>query len=206
MAGGSWDTPFGPLAVDEELAECLRGEFRFQLEEGSWSLPDNTRELQLPLLAFAFPGVRILPIAPAPTEEGILIGRRCAEKALALKRRVLVVGSTDLTHYGPSYGFTPRGRGVEAERWVREVQDPRVIRRMEEMDPEGILQEGLSHRNACCPGAAAAAVACMKALGARISRVLDYATSSDVLPGEDFVGYVAMVFGTGDGSGSSDQR
>lgn len=197
MPEGAWQTPFGPLEVDHELAGPLLEEFSFQTEGPNSSQPDNTRELQLPLIAHAFPNARILPLATAPTEEAIRIGERCAQVAKDLNRRVRVLGSTDLTHYGPGYGFMPQGLGRAAERWVREIHDPGVINRMKEMDPEGILQEGLNQRNACCPGAVAAAVSCMKVLGARVSQVLEYATSADVMPGDDFVGYVAMVFGSG---------
>jgi AmmeMemoRadiSam system protein B len=194
MAEGAWDTPLGPLEVDGQMARALREEFPFLTEESRGAQPDNTRELQLPLIAYGFPDARILPVATAPTRQGIQIGERCARLARELGRTVLVLGSTDLTHYGPGYGFTPQGRGPRAERWVREVQDPRVIREMETMNPEGILNEALANHNACCPGAAAAAVACVKVLGARTPQVIDYATSADVLPGEDFVGYVGVIY------------
>lgn len=194
MAEGAWQTPFGPLEVDRQMAAVLREEFPFQLEEPRAAQPDNTRELQLPLVAYAFPDARILPLATAPTPEGIRIGERCGSLARELGRRVLVLGSTDLTHYGIGYGFTPQGRGPSAERWMREVQDPRVIQRMEAMDPKGILDEALANQNACCPGAAAAAVACVKVLGGQISQVIEYATSADVMPGNDFVGYVGIVY------------
>jgi AmmeMemoRadiSam system protein B len=194
MAEGAWETPFGPIEVDEKMATILAEEFTFYLEAPERGEPDNTRELQLPLIAYSFPGARILPLAPAANSEAIRIGERCGAIARDMGVQVRVIGSTDLTHYGPGYGYTPQGRGRDAERWVREVQDPRVIRQMRAMDPRGILDEALTHRNACCPGATAAAVACMKTLGARITQFVDYSTSSDIMPGEDFVGYVGMVF------------
>jgi AmmeMemoRadiSam system protein B len=79
---------------------------------------------------------------------------------------------------------------------VRETQDPRIIEKMVQMDPESILEEALKNQNACCPGATAAAVACMNELGARMPQVLTYATSRDVHPGDDFVGYVGIVYWT----------
>jgi AmmeMemoRadiSam system protein B len=194
MAEGGWETPFGPLEVDREMAHLLMEGFSLRLEEPETAQPDNTRELQLPLIRYAFPKARILPLATAPTVEGIQIGIRCAQISRELRRRVVVLGSTDLTHYGISYGFTPQGRGKEAENWVREVQDPAVIERMVQMDPQGILREALEHHNACCPGAAAAAVACMKALDARLPQVVSYATSNEVAQGEDFVGYVGILY------------
>jgi AmmeMemoRadiSam system protein B len=194
MMEGQWDTPFGPLAVDEEMAAKLSQKFSLRPEDPRRSIPDNTRELQLPLIAHAFPGGRILPLAVAPTTESVEIGLMCARLSQELGRKVLALGSTDLTHYGPSYGFMPRGGGADAERWVKQELDPRVIERMKNMDASGILNEALASHNACCPGAAAATAACVRALDARMSQVAGYSTSRDTMPGDDFVGYVGIVY------------
>ena len=29
-----------------------------------------------------------------------------------------IIGTTDLTHYGPDYGFTPQGMGPKANAWA----------------------------------------------------------------------------------------
>lgn len=194
MAEGAWNTPFGPLEVDCEMAQQLLGVCQLRIEDPERAQPDNTLELQLPMIAFGFRGARILPLATAPTEDGVRIGLQCAQLASQMGRKVRVIGSTDLTHYGLGYGFSPKGTGPEAEEWVREVQDPRIIQRMEQMVPSSILDEALTHSNACCPGAAAAAVACMNELGARVAQIVAYATSRDVYPGDDFVGYVGIVY------------
>lgn len=194
MAEGAWETPLGPIEVDSEMASRLLEEFRFTQEGPGTAEPDNTRELQLPLIRHAFPQARILPIGTAPTQEGIRIGESCARIATGLGRKIRVLGSTDLTHYGPGYGFTPHGLGEEAERWVRGTSDRRIIDRMKEMDPQGVLEEALERGNACCPGAVAAALGCLRGLGACHPQEVAYATSSDVHPGNDFVGYVGIVY------------
>ncbi len=194
MAEGAWETPLGPIEVDSEMASRLLEEFRFTQEGPGTAEPDNTRELQLPLIRYAFPQARILPIGAAPTQEGIRIGEWCARIATGLGRKIRVLGSTDLTHYGPGYGFTPHGLGEEAERWVRGTSDRRIIDRMKEMDPQGVLEEALERGNACCPGAVAAALSCLRGLGACHPQEVAYATSSDVHPGNDFVGYVGIVY------------
>ncbi len=107
---------------------------------------------------------------------------------------MVVIGSTDLTHYGPNYGFTSKGAGPKAVDWVRNQNDRRVIDAMARMDPEAVIREGLSNDNACCCGAAAAAIAVGKAMGAKKADKLVYATSYDKSPGDSFVGYVGMLF------------
>jgi len=107
---------------------------------------------------------------------------------------VKVVGSTDLTHYGYNYGFVSHGSGESAVEWVRNENDKSVIDAIEVMDPELVINEGLSKKNACCAGAAAAAISTGKALGAEKAEMLSYATSYDKRPNDSFVGYVGVIF------------
>lgn len=195
MPEGAWETPQGPVEVDPDLAEELFSAFSLRRELPRSAQPDNTIEVQLPILRHLFPKARILPLGVAPTREGISLGARCGELILKKGIKALILGSTDLTHYGPGYGFCPKGPASKAEPWVREVLDGAVIERMLEMDPESILLEGLRRKNACCPGAAAAAVACLRALGATRAQLISYATSRDVMETEDFVGYAGIVYG-----------
>lgn len=194
MEHGQWDTPLGPLKVDEEMAGVILEKVDLKVDEPARAEPDNTIELQLPFLRYAFNDVMILPIVCVPTDEGLQVADACAQAAHSLGRRIMVLGSTDLTHYGSSYGFSPMGRGAQAERWVREVNDHKVIERMLQMDEKGVIEEALSNQNACCPGAAAAAIRCAKALGATQARKVAYATSADVMPADDFVGYVGILY------------
>jgi AmmeMemoRadiSam system protein B len=105
-----------------------------------------------------------------------------------------VIGSTDLTHYGNNYGFVVKGTGPAAVDWVRNENDRRVIDAMLAMDPDRIISEALENQNACCGGAAAAAITAAKHLGAQKAQSIAYATSYDKSPGDSFVGYVGIVF------------
>ena len=55
------------------------------------------------------------------------IGRRTAEIALELGKKILILGSTDLTHYGYNYGFTPKGTGEAAVEWVKNENDRKIV-------------------------------------------------------------------------------
>jgi len=108
-------------------------------------------------------------------------------------RRLRVVGSTDLTHYGPNYGYTGHGSGAQAVAWVREENDRRLIEAVLALAPGRVVDEGLRRGNACCAGAAAAAIQAAMGLGARQGQMLAYATSYDKSPGESFVGYAGIL-------------
>ncbi|MFO8036132.1 MAG: AmmeMemoRadiSam system protein B [Anaerolineales bacterium] len=194
MTEGAWETPLGDLEIDEEMASLVAEEFAFEVETAQRYGQDNTIELQLPFVRYFFPKARIIPMGVPPAPESLAIGRRTAELAGSLERRILVVGSTDLTHYGPNYGFAPQGVGDQAVDWVRNKNDKAVIDRMVALDGEGVISEGLQNQNACCAGAAGAAVAAARELGAEQGVELVYAMSYDIRPDTSFVGYVGILF------------
>lgn len=194
MREGSWATPLGDLAVDEELAAQLVSKFRFVAETASRYDPDNTIELQLPLIKYFFPEAKILPIGVPPVRSSLDIGREVGIIAKSKDFKVLVLGSTDLTHYGYNYGFTPKGAGPQAIEWVKNENDRRVVELMTALDANGVLEESLRNHNACCGGAVATAVEAARMLGAREGSKLFYMTSYDIRPDSSFVGYVGIVF------------
>jgi AmmeMemoRadiSam system protein B len=194
MPEGEWETPFGPLAVDTALAAEITRQYSFQLETPTRFAQDNTIELQMPFIRHFFQDVRVVAMGVPPTEETLAVAASVVESARRLGLNIVVIGSTDLTHYGPNYGFTSHGRGSSAVDWVRNENDRRVIDAMLRMDPLGVIQEGTSNDNACCSGAAAAAIAAGKALGSQHAEELVYATSYEKHPGDSFVGYVGVLF------------
>lgn len=194
MPEGNWETPFGPIAVDAEFADQLMQRFDFQVETTALHTPDNTIEVQLPFLRHFAPEAMVVPVGVPPGSIAPQMGSSIRQIAEGLGRSVKVIGSTDLTHYGPNYGFSPKGVGEAAVRWVREENDRAVVEKMLSMDPEGVVREALAKQNACCSGAAAAAIAAAQSLGATEAHTLSYATSYDKNPGDSFVGYVGMLF------------
>ena len=194
MEEGLWETPLGDLEIDRDLAEGLIAEFPFSVETVSRYEQDNTIELQLPFIKYFFPDVKILPIGVPPATVSIKIGERVAEMSEILGRKTIILGSTDLTHYGTNYGYTPKGVGEEAVDWVKNENDKKIVDLMIEMDAKGIIEESLKNNNACCSGAVAAAIAAVKRLGASTGEKLTYTTSYDIRPNSSFVGYVGIVF------------
>lgn len=194
MKKGLWETPLGELEIDSELAENLTDEFSFTIETASSYGQDNTIELQLPFLKYFFPGIKIVPVGVPPKHSSLDIGRRAVEISKGMGRRTIVLGSTDLTHYGFNYGFNPKGSGENAVRWVKEVNDKRVVDLMLKMDGEGVINESLRSKNACCSGAVGAAIAAAEELGAKKGEKIVYSTSYDIRPDSSFVGYVGVIF------------
>ncbi|MBN1103265.1 MAG: AmmeMemoRadiSam system protein B [Deltaproteobacteria bacterium] len=194
MKEGRWATPLGDLEIDRELGDQLSSRFSFVVETPSRYDQDNTIELQLPFIKYFFPDAKILPVGAPPVLRSLEIGESVAEIAETVGRRIMVLGSTDLTHYGHNYGFTPMGTGPEAVQWVRNENDKKVVDLMLKMDGRVVIEESLRNYNACCSGAVAAAIAAAKRLGAVEALKLSYTTSYDIRPDSSFVGYVGIVF------------
>lgn len=194
MKEGAWETPLGNIAIHEPLARELILQAPFEIEAAHDDAPDNTIEVQLPLIKYFLPDIKIVPIGAPPSIKSIEMGTAAAAAARKMGLNIIVLGSTDLTHYGPNYGYTPKGRGKAALQWAREINDRSVIAAILSMDPLSVIRDAQQKHNACCAGAAAAALSAGKALGAVQSRLVTYASSHDKSPGESFVGYAGIVF------------
>ena len=195
MVEGSWSTPLGELPIDRDLAKRCKSEFPFKVETATRYQQDNTIELQLPFIKYFFPDVQIVPIGIPPAAASIKIGERIADISVILGRKILILGSTDLTHYGHNYGFTPEGVGEKAVDWVKHQNDKKIIDLMLGLDADGVIRESLKNSNACCSGAAATTIAAVKKLGVKRAEKLMYRTSYDIRPDSSFVGYAGIVFG-----------
>jgi AmmeMemoRadiSam system protein B len=187
-------TPLGAMPIDTEL----RGVLLEQLhgEEDRWR--DNTVEALLPMIRFFFPSAALVWIRLPAALESFNAGKAIAAAAKKLNRNIVAAASTDLTHYGENYGFSPQGSGPEALRWMKDVNDARFIRAMEEGDPEAVLLRAEQEKSACSAGAVLGALGFAKAAKLQPARLLEYATSADVFEKEEgfpgsFVGYAAFT-------------
>jgi hypothetical protein len=197
-ARGTWHTPLGGLEIDEDLADRF-ATAPLVTKDSQAHRYEHSIEVQLPILKRLLPEVEIVPISVRPGPEAVEIGRSCAQHVLASGRRVAFVGSTDLTHYGPAFGFEPHGRGQEGIRWAKQVNDRRLVGLIQAMDAEGVVPEAEMNHNACGAGAVAATIAAMRELGAVGYAELRHTCSAEVeLPGYrdpyNSVGYEAGVF------------
>ena len=194
---GSWTTPLGDVKIDEEAAEglikALAGDV---IEDPEAHAGEHSLEVQVPFIKFLCPEAKIVPIAIPPDENAHITGRKIGESASGMGKKIVVIGTTDLTHYGDPYGFTPFGYGPEAKKRMKE-SDARIIELALLMRAVDIRKEAQKSHNACGSGAMAATVAAAKAMGAEKGHLLEYTTSHDVMAEGEFdmaVGYAGIVF------------
>jgi AmmeMemoRadiSam system protein B len=201
FGSGSWETPFGDIDIDEDfgsgIVEKAEAEQVKIVKESYHSFPtENTIELQLPFVKYFFKKTPVVPIGVPPSQDAIQLGIAVHNAAKDLGLDIVVVGSTDLTHYGQSFGFTPAGRGEKSFEWVKNDNDANAVSAIISMDAEHIINNGNVKQNMCCAGAAAATATICKKLGSKKGIEVEYDSSYNKSPGESFVGYTGVLFST----------
>ncbi len=194
LVSGGVDTPLGPIEVDEELTAALVSQTGLTPLSPIAFPEENTLELQYPFIRYFFPKAMIVAVGIPPADISGRAGEAVVDAARTLGRDIRIIGSTDMTHYGPNFGFSPAGRGRDAVDWVTRDNDAAAIQALADLDVRQIISQGLSRHNMCCPGAAAAAAAACKKKGAVKGICLDYATSDEISRSDSFVGYCGMVY------------
>jgi len=198
---GLWTTPIGETKIDEDLAQAIIKKCPLVKPDIEAHTYEHSIEVQLPFIQHLFPGAKILPILITPTHDAITIGQQIADVIKQTpEKNILVIASTDLTHYGPRYGFDPMGIGPDAIEWAKSVNDQKFIDAALQMLPEKMILTALEDHSACGPGAAAAAVAAAKYLGRSKGTLLAHTTSDEIMKQKfnqtstESVGYASIVF------------
>ena len=183
---GHWQTPFGAIAVDTDLANAIRMECFDVVDLPSAHGREHSLEMQLPFVAHLQPGARIVPL---------VMGHQTRETAFALGDAIaaacrvrdeesgasLLIASSDLSHYEPAT--------------VASRMDAVIVNHVEALDPKGLMTTlEQEPRHACGGGPMVAVLHAARQLGASEARVLRYADSGDVSGDKSsVVGYLAAA-------------
>jgi len=190
---GGFRTPLGVVPLDHDLITALEKRdkrIRFLPEAHA---REHALEVQLPFLQVVMPGFKLVPLVMG--EQDFETCRWLAEAiADCIKNAsVLVVASSDLSHFHPY---------EEARRL-----DQMVVDKVAAFDPEGLIRDLNSGKcEACGGGPMAATMMAARRMGANKSRVLHAANSGDVTGDRTrVVGYMAAAIWT-ESPGGMDAR
>lgn len=180
---GAFETPLGRIGVDETLSTAIEtrdSEIRFVAEAHD---REHCLEMQVPFLQVLNPEISIVPIVIGDQrrENVESIGRAIADGVSETSKRVLLVASSDLSHY------------KSAELAAR--MDGKVSRFVEDFDERGLM--GLmenNHEHACGGGPIVAVMMAARILGATAARLMRYGDSGDVTGDKlQVVGYLSAA-------------
>ena len=189
-----FQTPLGDLDVDKDVIAELKAYSMFSVQPEVHRV-EHSLELQLPFIRYTFGDVKIVPIVIGHLEdesEARLIGE-------ILKGYVgkddLVVVSSDFTHYGPRYSYTPFSE--------------KVMENVKALDCEAFVHlskidlDSFSHfqrkTGATICGFAPCQVLCSMLPSNCHGTVLKYATSkeSGIEDADNSVSYLSLAFSAG---------
>jgi len=195
-----WETPLGNVGIDEMIADWLLDK-KLVVADSLAHKGEHSIEVQVPFIQHLFPEAEILPIIVPPSEQAVSLGEAFGDiMKLKAGKKIVCIGSTDLTHYGPRYGFTPMGTGAEALKWADKVNDQKFIDLALKLEAQSLLTSAAENCNACGAGAAAAAVAAAKKLGKTEGLLLAHTNSNEIMlrkmgtTSAESVGYAAIIF------------
>ncbi len=220
LSSGAWRTPLGDAPIDEALAAALLKACPLLREDSVAHRAEHSLEVQLPFLKVLAPDFSFVPVALgtvqdsvahraehslevqlpflkvlAPDfsfvpvalgtvrfEELVTIGEALARILETTKHDVLLLTTSDLNHY-------------EDDATTR-VKDHKAIEQLLARDARGLYDACCDeHISMCGLGPAVAMLTALKALGAKNSELVKYATSADVSGDRDaVVGYAGMIF------------
>ena len=169
MTGGAYRTPLGDVPIDAACAEALRARCPF-LEADAWSQRgEHAIEVQLPFLQqLGPPELSIVPIVTSAdsAEEVVQLAQALAQVVRMQEEPVLLVASSDLSHY------EPQTRGAD--------QDRALLEAIQAMDGTSLVRLVQTERLLMCGyGAVACVLDASRRLGAQRAGLMRYGTSAE---------------------------
>ncbi len=183
MTKGSWETPLGQVEIDSALAEKILTTSRHLQEDPRAHQYEHSIEVQIPFLQYFKKDFRIVPITLAyssPTAYKEL-GTEIAQAVKDLKKKVVIIASSDMTHYEPREQAQRKdSRAIEA---ILELNEDELLRRVSELNI-----------SMCGYAPTVALISAAKKLGATRAELVKYQTSGDTTGDYSaVVGYAGII-------------
>jgi MEMO1 family protein len=182
MKEGNWITPIGKTRIDEVLAREISDYCDIVKFDPIAHSRDHCIEVQIPFLQYINEGATILPIILRNQDKNTSIELgKCLAK-LIKNRNVMLIASSDLTHYEPN------DRAY--------AKDTKLISSISGMNISqfySVLEN--SRVTACGYGAIATVMSAAKEIGSVTGKLVRYATSGDITGDiSSVVGYSSILF------------
>ncbi|HVP46861.1 MAG TPA: AmmeMemoRadiSam system protein B [Bryobacteraceae bacterium] len=187
----AYRTPLGDIAIHCELRDACLREDLFAIGD----LADHSVEIQLPFLQLVAPAASVLPLYVGP-----LSRNESTQAARSLSRlvepRTVLVASTDFTHYGPEFGYTPFPLDEDTPQRLQSL-DHRLIESIGALDPNNFFALLLQTGSNMCGFMAVNLLMEWMHTNAQTAqqKVLDYQTSGEITGNYGHsVSYAALAY------------
>ncbi len=179
----AWETPLGTIQVDTDfIGNIAKYSEIFTTLPGAGS-DEHSIEVQVPFIQFLNPNAKIVPILVSSfdLEDMNSAAVIIADAVKSGSVETLVIASTDMSHY------------VSADE--ARLKDFRVIKKIESLDPEGMIQTVKRLQVSMCGVTTVyTMMKTVQKLGAKVSMILNYSNSGEVSGDMDqVVGYMSAA-------------
>ncbi|MBI5355870.1 MAG: AmmeMemoRadiSam system protein B [Candidatus Aenigmarchaeota archaeon] len=193
MTSGKWRTPLGDYPINNDIAAEIKSESGIGEDIESHST-EHSIEVQLPWLQKLFPRSSFVPISIGnlSLDEMASLGKSISR--VSVGRRIVVMASSDFTHYGEVYNHVPvKGDIDEILEYVEGI-DRQAAQRITALDPRGFVDFVETHNMNICGYATIATMLFSVEEWAYRASILDYSTSYPVSKSKDsIVGYCSIA-------------
>ena len=183
MTEGTWKTPLGEVEIDSELAKQILTTSSHLAEDYQAHQYEHSIEVQIPFLQYFKSDIKLVPIVLAYSTGTIYkeIGREIARATKELNKEVVIIASSDMTHY-------------EAHESAQK-KDTQAIEAILNLDEDELLQRVDKLNISMCGYAPVASlISAAKQLGATGAELVRYQTSGDTTGAySSVVGYAGII-------------
>lgn len=183
MTEGIWAMPQGEVEIDVDLAKMLIHHSEFLEEDFLAHAYEHSIEVQLPFLQYFKQAFKFVPIIISYAEGHIYqaIGKEIARAIKDYKKDVLIIASSDMTHYESDEDA--RSKDMKAIDAILKLDEEELIKRVERFDI-----------SMCGYAPVSVMISAAKELGAKNAELVKYQTSGDTSGDySSVVGYAGII-------------
>ncbi len=183
MTEGTWETPLGKVEIDSELAKQILATSSSLEEDDEAHQPEHSIEVQVPFLQYFKRDIKLVPIIISHASGATYkeMGRELAQAIKKSKKGVVIIASSDMTHYEPQEQAEKKdNQAIEA---ILDLNEDELLRRVDELNI-----------SMCGYAPTVALISAAKELGATRAELVKYQTSGDTTGDySSVVGYAGII-------------
>ncbi len=184
LTEGTWKTPLGDVEIDSELAKKIMANSDYLEEDSRAHHYEHSIEVQLPFLQYFKPDIKLVPIVLGYAKDSDVykeVGRAVAQAVKETGRGVLIIASSDMTHYESQE--SAQGKDNYAIEAMLDLDEDELIKRVKEFNI-----------TMCGYATAVSLIVAAKELGVKGAELVRYQTSGDVTGDySSVVGYAGII-------------
>ncbi|MFC2035578.1 MEMO1 family protein [Chloroflexota bacterium] len=183
MTEGVWKTPLGEVEIDSELGKRVLAASSYLQEDHIAHEYEHSIEVQLPFLQYFKSEVKLVPIVLANAESAIYneIGKGLAKAIKELNREVVIIASSDMTHYESQE--SAHRKDTQAIEAILDLNEEELLKRVQGLDI-----------SMCGYAPVVSLISAVKELGVEKAELVRYQTSGDISADyTSVVGYAGII-------------